>query len=285
MSLAVRGDDGDRLSMKQRLLNVFVARSIADLKSPVFWRDVIIECIMCAYFGCLVIWLLVTCNKDHYQISTTHTGIFAAFLIFALIEAWFPLCGGLLNPSAVLGFFLAGRLSFARAVLCTFAEIAGVSAGAMIGFNLCPEAQQEQLHAPKPNAGLSDGQGMVIEAIVTFHLVFVALSCTNSRKHSPLAALAIGCCKGSGLMAAGTHTGGLQNPIVPFGPALAKKDFDRHFVVYWIGPYLGGIAAAILYRVAVVIADKYPKPAVAPPVHRCVDGEDGEAKEMMKLKE
>ena len=30
----------------------------------------------------------------------------------------------------------------------------------------------------------------------------------------------------------GTHTGGLMNPIIAFGPALLAKDFNNHWVSY-----------------------------------------------------
>lgn len=238
-------------------------RSIADLKSPVFWRDIIVEAICCAYFITLVIWVLVTCNPGHYQPNTTHFGLFAGFLVFALIEAWHPLCNGLLNPAGVWGFWLCGRMSFARFVLSTGAEIAGASAGAMIGFSLTPKEVQDKFRPIMPNVGLGPGKGAVIEGLVTFHLILVALSVTNPKKHSVLAGIAISFCKGSGIIAAGTHTGGLANPIVPYGPALAAQNFKHHFVTYWVGPYIGATISALLFLICTFIGERYkPKPAV-----------------------
>jgi glycerol uptake facilitator-like aquaporin len=67
---------------------------------------------------------------------------------------------------------------------------------------LTPAAEQETLMPIMPSPALSDGQAMVIEAIVTFNLIMVALGVTTPGKHSTLAALAIGCCKASGILAA-----------------------------------------------------------------------------------
>jgi hypothetical protein len=52
--------------------------------------------------------------QSHYEPGTTHFGLFAGFMIFAVVEAWTPICGCLLNPAAVIGFYIAGRMSFAR---------------------------------------------------------------------------------------------------------------------------------------------------------------------------
>lgn len=73
-------------------------------------------------------------------------------------------------------------------------------------FSLAPVSEQETLRPIMPTAGISDGQGLVIEAIVTFNLVLVALSVTTPGKHSTLASLTIGCCKGSGILAAVRQT-------------------------------------------------------------------------------
>ena len=88
--------------------------SLDDLCNPVFYRDVVVECILCAYVICLVIWCLVTLIPAAYEPSTTHFGLFAGFFIMYVIEAYGPVCGAPINPAGVWGFFLAGRISLAR---------------------------------------------------------------------------------------------------------------------------------------------------------------------------
>ena len=59
------------------------------------------------------------------------------------------------------------------------------------------------LHAIKPGPGVLPGNGMVIEAILTFNLLFVALSVTNPRgKIAIMPSLPIAFCIGTGIMAA-----------------------------------------------------------------------------------
>lgn len=247
--------------MEDVLNYLYPDKSLEDIYNPKFYKDLFVEFICCAYFICLVNWVLVTNHTALYSPNTGQFGLFAGFLVFALVECWAPLHGGLLNPAGVWGFWLAGRMSFARFILASAAEVCGAAAGGMIGYSITPT--RTILHAIKPTAGLSDGQGAAVEGFVTFHLILVALSVTNPKKHSKIAGLTIGLCKGSGILAAGTHTGGLANPIVPFGPAVATKDFEHHFVVYWLGAYIGATISALIYVFATKVNEHFDPETMA----------------------
>jgi glycerol uptake facilitator-like aquaporin len=236
------------------LRHCYPHESIDDLQNPVFYRDVFIETILCGIVECCVIWALTTLNKAMYIPSTTHFGLFAGFFIYVLIEGYGPVSGAPMNPAGVWGFFLAGRMSAARMVLYTGGEIGGAAAGAMIGWALTPHGN---ITVPTlmQGPGLTASQGMCIEAILTFNLLFVALSVTNPRgKMAIMPSLPIAFAIGTGIMAAGTHTGGLQNPIVPFGPAVVNQNFTNHWL-YWVGPYIGATVAAIIYQICTFMKD------------------------------
>lgn len=268
MSAVTVEDPSPPLSGADRIRNFFYPdRSIADLKSPKFYKDLLVEFICCTYFITLVDWVLITNHEALYKPNTGQFGLFAGFLVFALVEAWHPLHGGTLNPAGTLGFWLCGRMSLVRFFLASAVEVAGAAAGGKIGRALTPD--RTIMHAIKPTDGLSESHGMAVELLVTFHLILVALSVTNPKKHSNVAALAIGLCKGSGILAAGTHTGGLANPIVPFGPALATGDWEHHFVVYWVGPYIGATLSAIVYLFATKVNEKFAPPPPEPTGCQC----------------
>src|SRR5438046_2801952 len=61
----------------------------------------------------------------------------------------------------------------------------------------------------------------------------------------------------SGILRIGPLTGGSMNPARSFGPAIVTKIFQGQ-AAYWIGPFLGGISAALLY-------DKLLMPRMAEP--------------------
>ena len=89
-------------------------QSLDDVISPVFWRDVAVEFVLCAFVECCVILLLTTLRQDLYQPSITHIGLFVGFFVYALTEGYGPVNGARVNPAACWGLFLAGRISAAR---------------------------------------------------------------------------------------------------------------------------------------------------------------------------
>ena len=59
-----------------------------------------------------------------------------------------------------------------------------------------------KISAIVPGPGVTDGMAMVIEAILTFNLVFVGLVVSDPRRRSIIASVATGFSIGSGAMAA-----------------------------------------------------------------------------------
>jgi glycerol uptake facilitator-like aquaporin len=214
-----------------------------------FWKDILVEAMALGYILIAVILLLNTCNAAHYTPYPLIIGVFASMMIFSSVDGWGPMCGCVLNPAGILGFYLAGRMSFVRAFFRIAAEFGGAAAGAMIGYGLVPDSLKSKVFALKRSENLSLNQAGSVEGILTFNLVLVALSVTTPGKHTVLHTLTIGCCKATGLLAAGSYTGGIQNPAIAMGPAVASKDFHEHFSVYWLGPFIGGVVAALVYNV------------------------------------
>jgi len=106
---------GDAVSSQCRsMFQSSAHQSLSDLTNPVFWRDVLLEFVMCVFVECLVILTLTTLDTDLYKPSTTHVGLFAGFFIFVLLEGYGPINGVSVNPACCLGVFLAGRISAAR---------------------------------------------------------------------------------------------------------------------------------------------------------------------------
>jgi len=119
----------------------------------------------------------------------------------------------------------------------------------MIGYGLVPEKFKPNVAALGRSPDLSLNQAAGVEGILTFNLILVALSVTTPGKHTVMHTLCIGCCKATGLLAAGSYTGGIQNPAIAMGPAVASGNFHEHFAIYWIGPFIGGVVAAIVYLI------------------------------------
>ncbi|KAF2564745.1 hypothetical protein F2Q70_00016304 [Brassica cretica] len=98
-------------------------------------------------------------------------------------------------------------------------------------------------------AGLGAIEGVVMEIIITFALVYTVYATAADPKKGSLgtiAPLAIGLIVGANILAAGPFSGGSMNPARSFGPAVAAGDFSGHWV-YWVGPLIGGGLAGLIY--------------------------------------
>lgn len=94
--------------------------------------------------------------------------------------------------------------------------------------------------------GLSSAQGIIVEAILTFFLVFVVFGTGVDSRAAKIGGLAIGFTVTLDILFGGPLTGAAMNPARVFGPALAANYWPFHYV-YWIGPMIGGGLPGLLY--------------------------------------
>ena len=95
---------------------------------------------------------------------------------------------------------------------------------------------------------LTPGQGILIEAILTFFLVFVVHGTAVDPRGRGLAGFAIGATITLDILFGGPLTGAAMNPARVFGPAVAANFWHDHYV-YWVGPFVGGALGGFIYRI------------------------------------
>ncbi|CAI0423256.1 unnamed protein product [Linum tenue] len=98
-------------------------------------------------------------------------------------------------------------------------------------------------------AGMGAAQGVVMEIIITFGLVYTVYATAADPKKGSLgtiAPIAIGFVVGANILAAGPFSGGSMNPARSFGPAVASGNFAGNWI-YWVGPLIGGGLAGLIY--------------------------------------
>ncbi len=88
--------------------------------------------------------------------------------------------------------------------------------------------------------------GIVVEAVLTFFLVFVVYGSAVDVRAPKIGGLAIGLTIALDILFGGPITGGSMNPARNFGPALASGHWNNHYV-YWVGPLIGGALAGLIY--------------------------------------
>lgn len=181
-------------------------------------------------------------------------GIILAVLVSATMRI-----SGHLNPAVTVGFLVARRIEPIMAAVYVIAQLLGAMVAAYALRGLYPEAiaQATRLGGQAVAIDVTTTQAIVFEAIATFMLVFVVFGTAVDPKAPRIGGLAIGLTLTAGILAIGPLTGGSLNPARSFGPAVASGIFEGQ-VVYWIGPLLGGVAAALLYQTVMLRHDIEP---------------------------
>lgn len=170
--------------------------------------------------------------------------------IATMVAATGHISGGHLNPAVTAGFMVTGRQPVGRGLAYIAAQLVGASLAAMFLTMSFPEATRQAVHLGTPSLGpnVTPGVGIVVEAILTFLLVFVIFgTAVDSRGPGSIASLMIGLVIAMDILAGGALTGAAMNPSRAFGPALFSNFWDNQYV-YWIGPLAGGVVAALLYQ-------------------------------------
>jgi MIP family channel proteins len=188
------------------------------------------------------------------QVSVGLLGIAVAhgLAIGIMVTAVGHISGGHLNPAVTIGFWVTRRLSTLDTILYWISQLAGATSAAYMLRWLLPEDtwRAVQIGAPDLAHDITRFQGMAIEGVLTFFLVFVVFATAVDPRgaFNKIAGFAIGLTITMDILMGGAFTGGAMNPARAFGPELAAH-FWHNAGVYWVGPLLGGVVAASIYDV------------------------------------
>lgn len=157
--------------------------------------------------------------------------------------------GGHLNPAVTLGALSVGRIDLRNAGTYIVAQLLGAAAAALAVKGLYPEmaGQISAYGAPKLAPDVSMVQGIVLEAIATFFLMFAVMGTAVDARAPKMGGLYIGLTLFFSVLAIGNLTGGALNPARAFAPELAAGNWTGA-IVYWVGPILGAVVAAQVYE-------------------------------------
>lgn len=175
--------------------------------------------------------------------------------IAVMVTAVGHVSGGHFNPAVTFGALITGKIGVANAISHWLSQLAGAIVGAAIlRGTIAEEAwRQVALGVPALNLDLiSVGGGIVIEAVLTFLLVWVIFGSAMDPDSAfkPVAGLAIGLTVALDIMMGGPLTGAAMNPARAIGPAIVGGTWDYQWV-WWIGPLMGAAIAALLYDLVV----------------------------------
>jgi len=179
-------------------------------------------------------------------IAFTH-GLILMVMVYAI--GWISGCH--INPAITITAVALKRLDFDDGVGYLLAQILGAVLAGLVHLLIQP-GNGALTHygavAPTPAIGGSNLTALVIEAIITFFLMFSVYAVLYTGKVSQGASgVLIGMTLAADVLIAGALTGGAANPARALGPAVASGDYT-HLWVYWVGPIVGALIAGFVYE-------------------------------------
>jgi len=193
----------------------------------------------------------------------TDIGLANGLAIAVMASAVGHISGAHFNPAVTLGFLVTRRMSPVLAGIYWIVQFGAATLAALLLRWSLPTnaADSSHLGAPALGQGVDGGQAVIIEAVLTFFLVWVIFATAADPRGSfkQIAGLAIGLTITMDVLMGGALTGAAMNPARAFGPQLVDRQWDD-FWVWYVGPLTGGVIAAALYELL------YLRPARPVPV-------------------
>ncbi len=188
--------------------------------------------------------IMQTGGQNLVAIAIAH-GLAIALLVSSLGH----ISGGLFNPALTIGLWATRRLDTITTVAYIIAQLLGAVVAALALLLLFPEALRDavSLGAPLLGRGIDFIEGVALEAIATFFLMLAVFGTALDPRGPKLGGFGIGLILTMDILAIGTLTGAAMNPARSFGPALVGGEWSNH-LVYWIGPIIGAVVAALVYH-------------------------------------
>jgi len=182
-----------------------------------------------------------------YQPSIILIALGEGLAYTAIVFATFELSGGHINPATTWGALITRRVGVLRGIAYMVAQCVGALFGALVASWATPSNYHGRLGAHFWEENLSNFSGFLLQAMLTFFLVFVVFA-TYFDPLGPkkIAPLPIGLTVIFSYLIGWVFVGPPMNPARVLGTAVVYGNYD-HLWVYWAGPFTGATVASLLY--------------------------------------
>lgn len=188
------------------------------------------------------------------SLGTLGIALATGLTLAAVMYCSMHISGAHVNPAVTISLWATGHVKLLQAIGYVISQLVGAVIAALFlkaifGGVISP---QYFLGDATLAAGVTPGMGILVEAILTFFLVWTFFATVIDKKAvSGFGALMVGFVLAVGIMFAGGITMGALNPARSFGPALVTSHWAGHYV-YWVGPIVGALVAGFVYHFGVL---------------------------------
>lgn len=157
--------------------------------------------------------------------------------------------GAHFNPAVTLGLMTARRINPILALLYIAGQIIGGVGACLALVAVLPQQvwQAFNLGTPSVAKGYTTLEALVLEAILTFFLVLAVFGTAVDTRAARIGGFGIGLTVFVDILVGGNITGGVMNPARAITPAIVSGAWNGDWWIYWVGPIVGAVLAALLY--------------------------------------
>ena len=182
-------------------------------------------------------------------LGLTGVALANAMVLAVMVTALMRISGAHFNPAVTLGLWLNNKIDAKNAGAYVATQLLAAIIAALLVKALLPSVAGEitGYGTPRIAGDVDIIQAILIEAILTFFLVSAVFgTAVSSEAPSGIGGFGIGLVLLFGILVGGPLTGAAMNPARAFGPALVAGEWVGQ-AAFWIGPLLGGAAAALVW--------------------------------------
>ncbi|KAK7706641.1 Aquaporin-5 [Diaporthe eres] len=186
-------------------------------------------------------------GSSGFNISVqTYIALCFGFSLMVNVWVFYRISGGLFNPAVTLALVLIRAITPIRGVFVFVAQLLGGIAAAGLAEVMFPTKLSVSTTL---SDGVSLAQGVFIEAILTFELVFtIFMLAAEKHRATFVAPVGIGLALFIAEMSGVYYTGGSLNPARSLGPCVIAASFPSEHWIYWVGPMIGSLVAFGFYK-------------------------------------
>jgi len=185
-------------------------------------------------------------------------GLCFGLVLVCLCYAIGPVSGCHVNPAVSFAVLITGGMKFKDFCGYVVAQMLGAAVGASFlfwivtgnpDFNYGGTTGSDFMLATNVlQADATSSMALMTEALLTFFFVFIVLGATSKIGNASLAGVAIGLALGLVNIVGIPVDNCSVNPARSFGPALMNPVAFQDFWIMVVGPLLGALAAAVVWR-------------------------------------
>lgn len=223
---------------------------------PRAWIAELIATFALVFFGPVTVTLsVVVLNKGLTPAGLVAIALAHGLAIALMIYAIGHVSGGHINPAVTIPMMILKKIDVPNGVMYIIFQLIGAVLAALAHAAVLPQGAQISYALNQPGPGVTLGTALVTEVILTFFLVFVIFGVAiHKNAAAGWAGFAIGLTVTLDHFAGVPISGASMNPARTFGPALVSFNWNAH-AIYWIGPIIGGIVAALVYYYVIMNRD------------------------------